>query len=126
MAGTGFWRGLWLTRLSKPASERSIYRHVLRHRPATILEFGLGTPHKEVIESPAVQEAFSQWKDLEIAAIQQETATTRDVAKTMWFPEWDWYMMGEVQDYIRGVQDTDQVIDKLHAKAVELKAQYPE
>jgi multiple sugar transport system substrate-binding protein len=90
------------------------------------LEFGLGTPHKEVIESPEVQEAFSQWKDLEIAAIQQETATTRDVAKTMWFPEWDWYMMGEVQDYIRGVQDTDQVIDKLHAKAVELKAQYPE
>ena len=24
------------------------------------LEFGLGTPHKEVIESPEVQEAFSQ------------------------------------------------------------------
>lgn len=90
------------------------------------LEFGLGTPHKEVIESPEVQEAFSQWKDLEIAAVQQETATTRDVAKTMWFPEWDWYMMGEVQDYIRGVQDTDQLIDKLQAKAVELKAQYPE
>ena len=79
-----------------------------------------------MIESPEVQEAFSQWKDLEIAAIQQETATTRDVAKTMWFPEWDWYMMGEVQDYIRGVQDTDQLIDKLQAKAVELKAQYPE
>lgn len=90
------------------------------------LEFGLGTPHKEVIETPEVQKAFSQWKDMEIAAVQQETATTRDVAKTMWFPEWDWYMMGEVQDYIRGVQDTEQLIDKLHAKAVELKAQYPE
>ena len=35
---------------------------------------------------------------------QQETATTRDVAKTMWFPEWDWYMMAEAQDYIRGEQ----------------------
>jgi multiple sugar transport system substrate-binding protein len=90
------------------------------------LDFGLGTPHKEVIESPEVQEAFSQWKDLKVATEQLETATTRDVAKTMWFPEWDWYMMGEVQDYIRGQQSTDEVIDKLHAKAVELKGLYPE
>ncbi len=90
------------------------------------LEFGLGTPHKEVIESAEVQEAFSQWKDMEVATQQLETATTRDVAKTMWFPEWDWYMMGEVQDYIRGEQSTDELIDKLHAKAVEVKSLYPE
>jgi multiple sugar transport system substrate-binding protein len=89
------------------------------------LDFGLGTPHREVIESDAVQAAFSQWKDLDIATQQLETATTRDVAKTMWFPEWDWYMMGEMQDYIRGEQSTDEVIDKLHAKAVELKGLYP-
>ena len=89
------------------------------------LDFGLGTPHKEVIESPEVQAAFSQWKDLGVATQQLETATTRDVAKTMWFPEWDWYMMGEMQDYIRGEQSTDEVIDKLHAKAVELKGLYP-
>lgn len=89
------------------------------------LEFGLGTPHKEVIESDEVQTAFSQWKDLAVATEQLETATTRDVAKTMWFPEWDWYMMGEMQDYIRGQQSTDEVIDKLHAKAVELKGLYP-
>lgn len=89
------------------------------------LDFGLGTPHKEVIESDAVQAAFSQWKDLGVATQQLETATTRDVAKTMWFPEWDWYMMGEMQDYIRGEQSTDEVIDKLHAKAVELKGLYP-
>ncbi len=89
------------------------------------LDFGLGTPHKEVIESAEVQEAFSQWKDMEVATQQLETATTRDVAKTMWFPEWDWYMMGEMQDYIRGEQSTDEVIDKLHAKAVELKGLYP-
>jgi multiple sugar transport system substrate-binding protein len=44
----------------------------------------------------------------------------------MWFPEWDWYMMGEVQDYIRGEQPVDQLIDKLHKKAVEVKAQYPD
>lgn len=89
------------------------------------LEFGLGTPHKEVIESPEVQAAFGQWKNMEVAATQQETATTRDVAKTMWFPEWDWYMMGEVQDYIRGAQETDELVDKLEAKAVELKQLYP-
>jgi multiple sugar transport system substrate-binding protein len=90
------------------------------------LDFGLGTPYKEVIESPEVQAAFSQWKDMKVATEQLETATTRDVAKTMWFPEWDWYMMGEVQDYIRGEQSTDEVVDKLHAKAVELKGLYPE
>ncbi|MEZ5667352.1 MAG: extracellular solute-binding protein [Alphaproteobacteria bacterium] len=90
------------------------------------LEFGLGTPHKEVIESAEVQESFSQWKDMAVATQQLETATTRDVAKTMWFPEWDWYMMGEVQDYIRGEQSTDELIDKLHAKAVEVKSLYPE
>ncbi|HRY24162.1 MAG: extracellular solute-binding protein [Geminicoccaceae bacterium] len=90
------------------------------------LEFGLGTPHKEVIESPEVQAAFGKWKNMEVAAIQQETATTRDVAKTMWFPEWDWYMMGEVQDYIRGAQETDELVDKLHDKAVELKQLYPQ
>ncbi len=89
------------------------------------LDFGLGTPHKEVIESADVQAAFSQWKDMEVATQQLETATTRDVAKTMWFPEWDWYMMGEMQDYIRGERSTDEVIDKLHAKAVELKGLYP-
>lgn len=89
------------------------------------LDFGLGTPHKEVIESADVQAAFSQWKDMEVATQQLETATTRDVAKAMWFPEWDWYMMGEMQDYIRGEQSTDEVIDKLHAKAVELKGLYP-
>jgi multiple sugar transport system substrate-binding protein len=90
------------------------------------LEFGLGTPHKEVIESPEVQKAFSAWKDMTVATRQQETATTRDVAKTMWFPEWDWYMMGEVQDYIRGSGSTDELVDKLQKKAVELKQLYPE
>ena len=35
-------------------------------------------------------------------------------------------MMGEAQDYIRGQQSTDQLIDKLQAKATELKQQYPD
>jgi multiple sugar transport system substrate-binding protein len=90
------------------------------------LEFGLGTPYKEVIQDPEVQAAFSKWKDMEVAGKQQETATTRDVAKTMWFPEWDWYMMAEAQDFIRGSQSADQLIDKLQAKAQELKKLYPE
>jgi len=89
------------------------------------LEFGLGTPHKEVVESPEVQAAFSQWKDMKVATQQLETATTRDIAKVVWFPEWDWYMMGEAQDFIRGQQSADQLIDKLQAKAIELKKQYP-
>jgi len=43
MRDTGFWQRLWLTRLSKPAGERPLYRHLLGARPARILEMGLGT-----------------------------------------------------------------------------------
>lgn len=42
MAGMGFVQRLWLARLSKPAAERPLYRHVLRARPRRILEIGLG------------------------------------------------------------------------------------
>jgi hypothetical protein len=35
-------------------------------------------------------------------------------------------MMSEVQDYIRGEQSEDELVDKLHASAVELKKLYPE
>jgi multiple sugar transport system substrate-binding protein len=97
--------------------------HVIRR---WALEFGLGTPYKEVIEDPDVKASFGKWKDLTVSGKQQETATPRDVSKTMWFPEWDWYMMGEAQDYIRGQQEVDQLIDKLHKKAEEVKAQYPD
>ena len=62
---------------------------------------------------------------MKVSTKQLETATTRDIAKIVWFPEWDWYMMGEAQDFIRGQQSTDQLIDKLQAKATELKKMYP-
>lgn len=42
MARLGMLRSLWLTRLSKPAAERVLYRHVLASRPRRILEMGLG------------------------------------------------------------------------------------
>lgn len=38
----GLWHRLWLTRLSRPTADRTIHRHVLRSRPARILELGLG------------------------------------------------------------------------------------
>lgn len=43
MGRLGFLRSLWLTRLSKPAGERILYRHALRHPPTRILELGMGT-----------------------------------------------------------------------------------
>jgi multiple sugar transport system substrate-binding protein len=90
------------------------------------LDFGLGTPYKEVIADPEVKAAYSKWKDLEVSNKQQETGTPRQVSKTMWFPEWDWYMMGEAQDYIRGQQSLDQLVDKLHKKTTEVAQLYPE
>ena len=90
------------------------------------LDFGLGTPYKEVIADPEVKAAYSKWKDLDISNKQQQTGTPRQVSKTMWFPEWDWYMMGEVQDFIRGQQPLDQLIDKLQKKVTEVSQLYPE
>lgn len=53
MAGMGFLRRLWLTRLSKPAAERPLYRHILRSRPRRILEIGLGL----LVRTPRLLEA---------------------------------------------------------------------
>jgi multiple sugar transport system substrate-binding protein len=90
------------------------------------LDFGLGTPYKEVLDDPEVRKSFAQWKDLAISAEQQQIAKTREVSKKIWFADWDWYMMGEMQDYFRGNQSQQQLIDKLAKKVDEVKAQYPE
>ena len=42
MAGLGIVRRIWLSRFSRPAAERILYRHVLRSRPRRMLELGLG------------------------------------------------------------------------------------
>jgi hypothetical protein len=39
----GLFRRIWLTRLSRPAAERPLYRHVLAAAPRRIIELGLGT-----------------------------------------------------------------------------------
>ncbi|MDB5526628.1 MAG: hypothetical protein JWM58_4391 [Rhizobium sp.] len=90
------------------------------------LDYGLGTPHKEVLDDPEVRASFGQWKDLDISSKQQQIAKTREVSKKLWFADWDWYMMGEVQDYIRGKQSQQELIDKLSKKVDEVKLQYPE
>jgi len=38
----GWLNTLWLTRFSRPAGERILYRHVVTRRPRRILELGLG------------------------------------------------------------------------------------
>jgi hypothetical protein len=43
MAAIGWLGAVWLGRLSQPAGERVVHRHVLRHGPGRILELGLGT-----------------------------------------------------------------------------------
>ncbi len=42
MGRLGMIRSLWLTRLSKPAGERALYRHALKTPPRRILELGVG------------------------------------------------------------------------------------
>lgn len=88
------------------------------------LEFGLGSAYREVMGDPEVMASFSQWRDLGISAKQVEIATSRDIAKTTWFPEWDLFMMQRTQDYIRGDGSLDQLCDGLAGKVAELKKQY--
>ncbi len=88
------------------------------------LEFGLGSAYRELMEDPEVVESFSKWKDLKVASDQLSNATSRAIGKAIWFPEWDMYMMQQVQEYIRSGSSTDALVSSLAAKAEELKVQY--
>ena len=73
MAGPGFLRRLWLTRLSRPAAERPLHRHVLRSRPRRILEIGLGL----LVRTPRLLEAAGA--DVEYVGLDRfEGRTTAD------------------------------------------------
>ena len=43
MAKFGWFRKLWLTQFSQPATERTIYQQLLRSKPKRVMELGLGT-----------------------------------------------------------------------------------
>ena len=88
------------------------------------LEFGLGSGYKEVMADPEVVASFSKWRDLDMTNKQLEIATSRKIAKTMWFPEWDLFMMEQAQEYIRGNGSLDQLVAQLSSKVGELKKQY--
>jgi multiple sugar transport system substrate-binding protein len=88
------------------------------------LQFGLGSGYKEVMADPEVVASFSKWRDLATTNQQIGLATSRKIAKTTWFPEWDLFMMKQTQEYIRGNGSLDQLCDSLVAKVAELKKQY--
>jgi len=90
------------------------------------LEKGLGNPYREVLDDPEVVDAWSQWRDLNIHVQQLENSRGRAVEKTMWFPEWNWQMMTEVQEYMQGKQTIDDVTTNLVNLVSELKELYPE
>lgn len=90
------------------------------------LETGLGTPHREVLEDPEVVEAWAEWRDMDVHVQQLENSRGRPAEKTMWFPEWNWQMMTEVQEYIQGQKEIDEVITNLVDLVAELKELYPD
>lgn len=90
------------------------------------LETGLGCPHREVMEDPEIIEAWSKWRDMDVHRQQLEKSKGRAVEKTLWFPEWNWQMMTEVQEHIQGKKTIGEVIDNLYKLATDLKGQYPE
>ena len=90
------------------------------------LEFGLGTPYREVLDDPEVVESFRKWRDLEVTKKQLARAKPRKASKTLWFSDWAWYMMGETQEYIRGNRSIDELIDGLSKQVETTKSHYPE
>jgi multiple sugar transport system substrate-binding protein len=90
------------------------------------LDFGLGTAWKEVVEDPEVVASWKTWRDLDVTTKQIATSRGRDISKALWFPEWDFYMMGAVQDYIQGKTEIGALIKDLYDQAVKLKNQYAE
>ncbi len=88
------------------------------------LDFGLGSGYKEVMADPDIVASFSKWKDIDIANKQLGNATARKIAKEIWFPEWDLFMMQSVQEYVRSGSSTDDLVASLSSKASELKEQY--
>jgi multiple sugar transport system substrate-binding protein len=90
------------------------------------LEKGLGNPHTELLADPELIEAWSQWRDMEVHNQQLQQSKGRAVEKTMWFPEWNWQMMTEVQEYMGGKKTIDEVITNLVQLVSDLKELYPE
>ncbi|MCB1970911.1 MAG: carbohydrate ABC transporter substrate-binding protein [Geminicoccaceae bacterium] len=88
------------------------------------LSFGLGSGHKELMADPDVVASFRKWRNLDVTNQQIEKATARSVAKEIWFPEWDLFMMQRVQEYIRGAGDTDGIVALLAEQAEALKTSY--
>ena len=63
---------------------------------------------------------------MEVHNQQLQQSKGRAVEKTMWFPEWNWQMMTEVQEYMGGKKTIDEVITNLVQLVADLKELYPE
>lgn len=88
------------------------------------LNFGLGTPWKAVMEDPEVVASWSKWCDMDVMNKQGELTRSRPVDKALWYPEWGFFMMEQVQNYIQGSQSLSDLVKALKEKAEQLKAQY--
>lgn len=90
-----------------------------------VRETGLGTSYKEVMESPEIAALYNEWRDNDLAMKQLAQSRSREAEKNIWFPEWNWNMMVQVQDYLQGKFDLEELATTLHDSAVELKKKYP-
>ena len=88
------------------------------------LNFGLGTPWKAVMEDPEVVASWGKWCDMEMMNKQGGLTRSRPVDKALWYAEWGFYMMEQIQNYIQGAQGLPDTIRGLKDKAVELKSKY--
>jgi multiple sugar transport system substrate-binding protein len=90
------------------------------------LETGLGNPWVPLNTDAKILDAWSKWRNMDIHNTQLKQSKSREVEKTMWFPEWDTYFQDQVGNYIQGKGSVDDVIKNTYDKAIELKKQYGE
>jgi multiple sugar transport system substrate-binding protein len=73
------------------------------------LETGLGNPYQELNQDPDITAAWGKWRDMSVHVKQLEKTRGRPVEKTLWFPEWDQYLMQSVQAYLQGKTSVGQL-----------------
>jgi multiple sugar transport system substrate-binding protein len=89
------------------------------------LETGLGNPYKPLNQDPDIVAAWGRWRDMSVHVKQLEKTRGRPIEKTLWFPEWDQYVMQAVQGYLQGKAPVGKVTKDIYDQYKTLVKKYP-
>jgi multiple sugar transport system substrate-binding protein len=88
------------------------------------LRHGLGFAYPSLWDDPAIAEAVKPWGDLEQLKEQKMVARSRKGVKAPWFPEWDDFTQGKIQEAILGQIEPEAALVESSDKWNELKEEF--